>query len=336
MKGETREATVASQRRRRASRPPPLLGFVHEYVPDVRCIHSFRPSSRNSRTCSARWESDRRNSAGCFFRFPFPSLPSPSLSRSIWEYGPRACIRQNPENSRCISSREGEREQLVTNLSLRHWRDNGISVVAASRPGGNARVDYSWRLRCEFVFFHKRPAYESPREYSCSTRIASRQNGENWCETKAEGGGEIARAEYLIENRIISKVRQTFMRFHYGIWKVASLLNKISMSTVAFDTINGAMSKWPWSLAIVPLYAFRNGWNSRASEWLDERKVLSRFSRIELLSASWYKSGLSYDSVQTARNKATLATLVRLGDAKSDTRARITMLPEYIHSITRA
>jgi len=44
---------------------------------------------------------------------------------------------------------------------------------------------------------------------------------------------------------------------------------------------------------------------------------------------------LPYDSAQTARNKATLATLVRLGDAKSDTRARITMLSEYIRSITR-
>lgn len=31
-----------------------------------------------------------------------------------------------------------------------------------------------------------------------------------------------------------------------------------------------------------------------------------------------------------------LAMLVRLGDAKSDTRARITMLSEYIRSITRA
>jgi len=70
-------------------------------------------------------------------------------------------------------------------------------------------------------------------------------------------------------------------------------------------------------------------------EWVARRKEsFSRFSRIELLSTSWYKR-LSYDSEQTARNKATLATLIRLGDAKSDTRARITMLSEYIRSITR-
>lgn len=152
------------------------------------------------------------------------------------------------------------------------------------------------------------------------------QNAKN--DIPRENGERYTRAEYLT----FRKSYRTFI--HCCTWKIFSSSIKYRYPSIAFDTINDAMSKRSWNLAIVPLYAFRNG---RISGRVTRRRKesFSRFSRIELLSTSWYKSRLSYDSVQTARNKATLATLVRLGDAKSDTRARITMLFEYIRGITR-
>lgn len=102
VKGETREATMRlSNIGREPARLPPRI--VHEYA-NIQYIHSFRPPSRNSCTCSAKWEPDRRNSTGCFFRFPFPSFPSPLPSRSIWEYG--RMHRGRIPRIRAASSRE--------------------------------------------------------------------------------------------------------------------------------------------------------------------------------------------------------------------------------------
>lgn len=256
--------------------------------------------------------------------FTLASFPSPSLSRSIWEYGRARASRQNPENWCYVFSGENN-PGWFTNLSPRpvHYRDNGISVIAAPSPRGNPHVDYSWRLPREFVFFHKRAPYEC-QGYLCLDRIGWRQNAKN----------DILRknGRYIYESGIsnILKAYRTFI-YYYDIWKISSSSIKYRCPSAAFDTINDAMSKWSWNLAIVPLYAFCNG---RISGRVARKESFSRFSRIELLFSSWYKSRLSYDSVQTARNKATLATLVRLGDAKSDTRARITMLFEYIRIIT--
>lgn len=79
--------------------------------------------------------------------------------------------------------------------------------------------------------------------------------------------------------------------------------------------------------------------NSELGEHVSDstKKKEFRFSRIELQSPSRSnKSDLCLMTEQTARNKAMLATFVRLGDVKSDTRARVTMLLGCTSSITRS
>lgn len=218
VKGETRETTMASRSVgvELARRPPPRDSYTN--TPNIRCIHSFRLSSRNSCTCSARWESDRRNSAGCSFRFPFPSLPSPSLSRSIWEYGRARASRQNPENSCYVFSGENN-PWLVTNLSLRPGALSRQRYIgcSSSESRRDTHVDYS-RLPCEFVFFHKRAPYEC-QGYSCLTRQpnCSATNVKVLKMIFRENNRErYTRAEYLTFREPIGDF------YCYGIWNIFS------------------------------------------------------------------------------------------------------------------
>lgn len=214
---DTRDDDGFPKRRSGASAPaPPRDSYTN--TPNIRCIHSFRLSSRNSCTCSARWESDRRNSAGCSFRFPFPSLPSPSLSRSIWEYGRARASRQNPENSCYVFSGENN-PWLVTNLSLRPGALSRQRYIgcSSSESRRDTHVDYS-RLPCEFVFFHKRAPYEC-QGYSCLTRQpnCSATNVKVLKMIFRENNRErYTRAEYLTFREPIGDF------YCYGIWNIFS------------------------------------------------------------------------------------------------------------------
>lgn len=187
-------------------------GLVHKYI---RRIHSFRSSSRNSCTCSTRWEPDRRNSAGCF---PFPSFPSPSLSRSIWEYGRARASRQNPENSCCVFSRE-KQPRLVTNLSL--------------RPAALSRQRY---IGCSSSSPVRVRALITHEDYVANSSIniwrMSVKDIRAWHELVDEMLKMTFRAN-ISKFCLISVVN--------GIWKISS--SSIRHRYPSFDTINDAISK---------------------------------------------------------------------------------------------
>lgn len=125
----------------------------------TRGIHSFRPPSRNSCTCSARGESgESAEFSRMLLPLPFSLVPvaTAAPSRSIWEYDRARASRQNPANSCRVFSRENNPDWLRTCLyDPLHRRDNGISVVAAPSPAGVRALitheDYVANLRSSNV-----------------------------------------------------------------------------------------------------------------------------------------------------------------------------------------